>query len=113
MGDGINGTPILWIVPNGSSVKKGDLLVELDSASHLERLDDQILDEERANTRKIQADIALENRKSKNETNLAKAQLEVELAELSLKQYEDEDGGTFQLDVQEIDLSIKEQQARS
>jgi len=42
-GDGINGTPILWIVDNGISVKKGDLLVELDAAPHQERLDSQVL----------------------------------------------------------------------
>jgi RND family efflux transporter MFP subunit len=111
-GDGINGNPILWIVENGSSVKKGDLLVEIDSSSHLERFDEQILDEERARTRKVQAEIAYENRKSKNETNLAKAQLNVELAELALEQYQDEDGGTFQIDLQEIDLAIQEQQAK-
>ena len=52
-GDGIIGTPIVWIVSNGSSVKKGDLLVELDSAAHKERLDDQFLDTERAPGRAV------------------------------------------------------------
>ncbi len=111
-GDGINGNPILWVISNGASVKKGDLLLELDSASHLERFDEQILDEERARTRKVQAEIAYENRKSKNETKLAKAKLDVELAELAVQQYQDEEGGTFQLDLQEVELSIREQQAR-
>ena len=32
-GDQIHGTPILFIVPNGSSVTEGQLLVELDSAT--------------------------------------------------------------------------------
>ena len=29
--DNINGTTILWMIPNGASVKKGDLVLELDS----------------------------------------------------------------------------------
>ena len=47
-GDGVSGTPIVWIVENGASVKKGDLIVELDSANHLNRLDSQIIDVEEA-----------------------------------------------------------------
>lgn len=40
--DNINGTTIQWMVPNGASVKKGDLVVELDSNPMQEALDDQI-----------------------------------------------------------------------
>ena len=43
-GDNMDGTAILEIVANGSEVKKGDLLVRLDSSGHLERLDKQTLD---------------------------------------------------------------------
>ena len=42
------GTQIIFIVPNGSAVTAGDLLVELDSAAIRERLDDQVLSHERA-----------------------------------------------------------------
>ena len=42
-GDGINGTPIVWIVENGASVKKDDVLVELDSTPLRDRLDEQQL----------------------------------------------------------------------
>ena len=81
-GDGINGTPILWIIDNGVSVRKGDLLVELDVAPHLERLDRQILDTEQACAKEIQARVNYENRISRNETSEAKAKLTVELADL-------------------------------
>lgn len=111
-GDGINGTPILWIVENGVSVKKGDLLVDLDSAPHLERLDRQILDTETARAKAIQASVNHENRISRNETAEAKAELEVKLAELALQQYEDEHGGTFQIELQDVELSIQEQEAQ-
>jgi HlyD family secretion protein len=111
-GDGVNGTPILWIVDNGVSVKKGDLLVELDAAPHLERLDRQILDTEQARAKEIQARVNYENRISRNETAQSKAKLTVELADLSLQQYEDEHGGTYQIQLQNVELSIQEQEAQ-
>lgn len=111
-GDGIDGTPILWIIENGKSVKKGDLLVELDSASHLERLDKQILDTEQARAKEIQARVNYENRITRNQTAQAKALLDVELFGLALNQYEDENGGTYQIAVQTVELAIQEQQAR-
>ncbi|MBL7039655.1 MAG: efflux RND transporter periplasmic adaptor subunit [Pirellulaceae bacterium] len=102
------GTQILTIVPAGEDVKEGDLLVELDSALIQDRLDTQELATEKARSQQIQADAKLENRKTQNETNLAEAELKVKLAQLTLEQYEDEDGGTFQLDLQLIDLAIQE-----
>jgi HlyD family secretion protein len=111
-GDGVSGTPILWIVDNGASVKKGDLLVELDAAQHLERLDKQILDAERALAQKTQADIQYESQEDKNRTREMKAELDVKLAELALEQYEDENGGTFQIELQAIDLAIQQTMAR-
>ncbi|MHB8864834.1 MAG: efflux RND transporter periplasmic adaptor subunit [Pirellulaceae bacterium] len=111
-GDGIDGTPILWIIDNGTSVKKGDLVLELDTSSHLERLDKQILDTEQARAKEIQARVFYENRISRNQTALAKAILDVELAGLAFDQYEDENGGTYQIEVQKIELLIQEQVAR-
>lgn len=105
------GTQILTIVPNGKNVKEGELLVELDSALIVERLDEQEIATERARSQQIQANVKYENQKTQNETNLAEAQLKVELAELAVKQYEDEEGGTFQLDLQLIDLQIQTAEA--
>jgi len=110
-GDGIRGVPIVWIIPNGSSVKEGDLLVELDSAGLQERLDQQVLDTEAARSLLIQAEVKHENQKTQNETRLAEAKLQVELSLLALQQFEDEDGGTFQIDLQDIELQIQEAQA--
>ena len=110
-GDGLRGTPILSIVRNGTSVKKDDLLVELDVSNHRERLDRQVLNTEKARSEQIQAEVKYENQKTQNETTRAEAELKVELAKLAVKQYEDEDGGTFQLDLQDIELLIQEAQA--
>ncbi len=50
---GMTGTQILFIVANGSEVKKGDLLVELDSAPLQEKLDSQFLALQRAEAEMI------------------------------------------------------------
>jgi len=110
-GDGVHGTPILWVIPNGSSVKKGELLVELDSSNHQERLDRQILDAEKARSEQIQARVKYENQKTQNQTKWAEARLQVDLADLAKEQYLDEEGGTFQIELQNVELQIQEAQA--
>ena len=106
--DGINGTPILWIIPNGSSVKKGDLLVELESAPMREQLDEQILETEDARSTQIQAEANYDNQLALNETSKAEAELKVKLAELELEMFTDEESGTHKLAVAEIERSIDE-----
>ncbi|MCA9185391.1 MAG: efflux RND transporter periplasmic adaptor subunit [Pirellulaceae bacterium] len=105
-GDNIDGTPIMWIIPNGSSVSEGDLLVELESASHLERLDQQMLLTERARAEHIQAAAQYENQISQNETDKANAELAVKLADLELEMFDDEENGTHKLEVEAIKRSI-------
>jgi RND family efflux transporter MFP subunit len=111
-GDGIHGTPILWVIPNGSSVKKGEPLVELDSSNHQERLDQQILDTEKARAEQIQARVKHENQKTQNQTNWEEAKLQVDVAELAKEQYLDKEGGTFQIELQNVELQIQEAQAQ-
>jgi HlyD family secretion protein len=109
---GSSGTQIIFIVPNGKMVTAGELLVELDSAPVNDRLDAQVLATERATSEQIQADVKWKNQITQNKTLLAEAELRVQLSELDLKQYEDEDGGTFQIDLQDIDLAIQQAQAQ-
>ena len=106
--DGINGTPILWIIPNGSDVKKGDLLIELESAPMREALDEQMLETEEARSTKIQAQANYDNQLVVNETQQAAAVLAVQLAELELKMFADKESGTHKLAVEEIKRSIEE-----
>ncbi len=108
---GASGTQILYIVPNGASVKEGDLLVELDSAPLQERLDTQFLSLERAEAEKIQAEVRFENQLTQNTTALEEAKLNEELAEMDVEMYEDEEGGTFQIEMQDIVMDIQEAQA--
>ena len=106
--DGINGTPILWIIANGSSVKEGDLLVELESAPMREALDEQMLETEDARSTQIQAEANYGNQIVQNETSKAEAELQVQLTTLELEMYTDDESGTHKLAVEEIKRSIDE-----
>jgi HlyD family secretion protein len=105
-GDGMAGTQIITIVPNGTSVKQGDLLIEFDSSRHRERLDRQILDTESARAAQIQAEAKCENQKSQNVTLLDDALLDVELAKLEQKMFVDEQSGTHKLEVEAIERLV-------
>jgi len=107
-GDNINGTPIMWIIPNGSSVKKGDLLVEFDVSNHQERLDQQILNTDQALAEKIKAKAKYENQKTQNATTEANADLELELAKLELEMFKDPEKGTHELEKEEIKRLIED-----
>jgi HlyD family secretion protein len=102
------GTQIIFIVPNGSAVKKGDLLVELDSAAIREKLDRQTLDFQRAVSMGIQANAKYENQITQNATTQAEAKLKLELAKLQLEMYQDPKSGEHKLAVDEIDRTIDE-----
>jgi RND family efflux transporter MFP subunit len=105
---GTPGTQIIFIVPNGSAVKQGDLLVELDSASIRDRLDRQTLDLQKAKSSFIQARAKYENQVTQNETAEAEAKLKCDLAELQLQMYMDKESGEYKLALDEIDRGIDE-----
>jgi len=95
--DNINGTTVLWMIPNGASVNQGDLVLELDSNPMQEALDDQVLYTENAIAEKIQAEANLKNQLTMNLTAKAEAELLIKLAELELEMYVDKDNGTQKL----------------
>lgn len=97
--DNINGTTILWMIPNGASVKKGDLVVELDSNPLQEALDEQVLYTENALAEKIQADANQKNQLTMNTTAHAEAELLIKLAELELEMFVDQENGSHKLTV--------------
>ena len=106
--NGTNGTQIIFIVPNGSAVSEGDLLVELDSAGIRDRLDTEQLAFDRAVSQKIQAQATFDNQITENQTNQAQAELRVELAKLQLEMYMDEESGTFKLALDELERQLDE-----
>ena len=105
-GSGTNGTQIIYIVPNGSTVGKGDLLVELDTAAMKEQIETHSLHVLEARSQRLQADARYENQLTENETTKAQADLNIELAELKLKMYQDPDSGTFKLAVEQVERLI-------
>ncbi len=80
---------IIYIVPEGTYVKKGDLLVELDSSSSLDSVNQQQINVEKAQFSLIQAQQQLEIQKSTVDSELSAARLKVEFAESDLKKYLD------------------------
>ncbi|MBP7827775.1 MAG: efflux RND transporter periplasmic adaptor subunit [Verrucomicrobia bacterium] len=78
---------IIYIVPEGSYVRKGQLLVELDSSASLDSVNQQQINVERAQFALIQAEQQLDIQKSSVESELSAARLKVEFAETDLKKY--------------------------
>ncbi len=108
---GNNGTQILFIVPNGCSVKKGDLLVELDSAPLKERLDNQFLSLEKAEAEMIQSGEKYKNQITQNETSIKEAELRLELATMDAEMFGDEEGGTFAIELKNVEMDIQKARA--
>lgn len=106
--DGINGTTIIWIIPNGSSVSKGDLICELDASAIQSELDEQILDTEEAKSAFIQAQSNLKNQAIDNQTSLEKAELDLKLAELEIKMFKDPKSGSHKLALEAVERQIED-----
>jgi len=105
---GQSGSRILSLVPNGTAVKQGDLLVEFDASPLRDRLNTQMVVYEQAKAARIQAAVRYENQLTQNETNLATAKLRVATAEMALKMYEDQSGGAYKISLADLDAKIQE-----
>jgi HlyD family secretion protein len=80
-------TTIIKIVEEGTAVKKGDLLFELDSSTFKNELIKQQIDMETAIAAEKQAVEALAIQRKQNESDIAAAKLKLDLAELDLEKY--------------------------
>ncbi len=83
---------IISVVGEGSMVKKGDLLVELDSSEILEKLEQEKILYESEVSAYEQTKESVKIRISQNLTNLREAQLKVKFAGIELEKYRDGDG---------------------
>lgn len=78
---------IIFIVPEGSNAKKGDLLVQLDSSSSEDQVNLQQINVEKAQFALVQAEQQLEIQKSVVDSEIQAATLKVEFAESDLKKF--------------------------
>lgn len=78
---------IIWLIPEGSPVKQGDLLVELASDKIDERIQQEELKETNALTAYESAKTELEIQQDRNRSDIRKAELEIELKRLALDRY--------------------------
>jgi HlyD family secretion protein len=88
--EGLN--TITYVVPEGSSVKAGEMLVTLDSSSIKHKVDDLKASLDTAQANLITAQQFEEIQKSQNDANLDAAKVSLELAKIDLEAYEK---GTF------------------
>jgi HlyD family secretion protein len=79
---------IISIVPEGSYVKKGDLLIELDSAAAQDQVNLQEINYERAKFGVQQSLAQLEIQKSATNSEYLAAQLKLKLSKIDLEKYE-------------------------
>ena len=82
---------IISIVPEGTTAKKGELLVELDSADLRERLNNQEVVCQSADFNYVQGKENLAIQKSLNDSNVKDAELRVEFAKSDLDKYQEGD----------------------
>ncbi len=79
---------IISLIPEGTAVKEGDLLVELASDAIEDRIQLEELKETNAITAYEAAVTELEIQRDKNESDIRKASLNIELRQLALDKYE-------------------------
>jgi HlyD family secretion protein len=82
---------IVEIIPEGTTVEQGDLLVRLDSDAIKDEIASEELALDEAKAQLLAAETALEIQQSENDSRLRKADLQVELSMLSLKQWQEGD----------------------
>jgi HlyD family secretion protein len=78
---------IIYIVPEGNNVKKGDLLVELDSSSSQDAVNLQQINVEKAQFALVQAEQQLDIQKSIVDSEVQAATLKVEFATSDLEKF--------------------------
>lgn len=81
-------TTIVEIIPEGTAVKAGDVLVQLAAEEIEAKIEQETLNAERALADKIAAEQALAIQESEAESNIKAAQLKLELAQLDLAKWE-------------------------
>ena len=84
-------TTIKWVIDDGTHVKQNDLIVELDDSGLQEQLKSQQITRDRARNDFIQAEANYDIVKSQNESDIATAEIAIELSALDLEKFQEGD----------------------
>lgn len=79
---------VIFIAKEGSYVRKGDLVVELDSAQAQDQINNQRINTEKATNALITAQLTLDIQKSQTNSDISAAHLKLDLAKLDLEKFE-------------------------
>ena len=99
---------ITFIVPEGSKVKKGDKVAEFETREIDTDIQQKEVEVNEAKGVLDESEQALEIQINKNETDIATAKLEYDLAVIDLEKYKE---GTFVAEKADLDRAIKEAEA--
>ncbi|MDA0839738.1 MAG: efflux RND transporter periplasmic adaptor subunit [Planctomycetota bacterium] len=102
---------IIYLIPEGHKVEKGELLVELDSSSLLADLTQQEITVKIAEADLTEARENVAIQKQQNQTETEAAQLKIELAEAELLKYEEGDFPQSQRNAKS-DITIAEEELK-
>lgn len=100
---------IISLIPEGTAVKEGDLLVELASDKIDERIQQEELKETNALTAFESAKTELEIQQDRNRSDIRKAELEIELKQLALDRYQK---GDWQQQLKDAEIAIDQAEIR-
>lgn len=109
--EGLN--TIVSLVPEGTFVKEGDLLVELDSSELSQSLNQQQIQFDTAESAYSQAVKQLEIQKSLSQSDLQQAKVTLELAQIDLEKYKDGDFEVAQKKAESDKIIAEQEQARA
>ncbi len=97
---------ILKIIPEGTRVKKGDWLLDLDTTALEQDRDRQLLSVERARSAYEQAKAAYEITLQQNDSDIKAAELARDFARIDLEKFLDPENGDKKVQIQEAQNSI-------
>ena len=95
---------IVYLVKEGENVKKGDLLVEIDSSTLRQSLQTATLEVKQAESDLRNSQEMLAIQQNQNAADLEAAQVALELAKLALQQYKD---GTYPQELADAETLVK------
>jgi HlyD family secretion protein len=99
-----NATTIRWVIDEGTHVKTGDLLVELDDSALIDELKAQKITVDTAEADWIAAEEAYKIQLSQNESDIQGKQITLELAKIDLEKYQK---GDYPQSLKQVEGAIK------